>query len=338
MDSTPRLALPYLLPNQAQKHVTVNEGLHALDVMTGLSVQSRTVSVEPASPVAGHAYILPASPSGAEWSAFEEASIAAYSDGAWLTLVPPEGTRAWVEDELTLYVFTSSAWMPLPIGAVTQLGINTSASTANRLAVKSDTVVFSHDDVSPGSGHIRHTINRASPAHTGSVLFQTDFDGGAELGLAGSDDFEVKVSPDGASWTSGLKIAADDGRISFPAGFADVEAVLQSLGLRIPLGIISDNSIGTADFGKLIYGAIILAIPNALTLAPMACFFARMATSPDLTTVSSAGAPFTVRTVELFGTTGDDGKVNFAATSDGRFIVENRRGYDVAYTLYAFVR
>jgi len=48
MDSTPRLGLRYLLPNQAQKHVTLNEGLQALDVMTSLSVHSRAISSEPA--------------------------------------------------------------------------------------------------------------------------------------------------------------------------------------------------------------------------------------------------------------------------------------------------
>lgn len=53
MDSTPRLALPYLLPNQAQKHVTLNEGLRALDVMTDLSVRSRTVATDPSRPAEG---------------------------------------------------------------------------------------------------------------------------------------------------------------------------------------------------------------------------------------------------------------------------------------------
>lgn len=338
MDSTPRLALPYLLPNQVQKRVTVNEGLHALDVMIDLSVQSLAVSVEPASPAAGHAYIQPASPSGAEWTASEETSIAAYSDGAWLVLVPPDGTRAWVEDESTLCVFTSSAWTPLPIGAVTQIGICTSASTANRLAVKSVAVLFSHDDVTPGSGDMRHAINRETPGNTGSVLLQTDHDGGAELGLIGTDDFEIKLSPDGSAWTTGLRLAAADGRISLPAGFADPAGVLGSLGLQYPLGTIADDDTGTADFGDFVYGSAILAIPNSLTSGPVAFFFARMATTPALTTMFSTGAAFTVQTGELTGTTGEDGKINFSATDEGRLTVENRRGYGVAYTLYAFTR
>lgn len=48
MDSPPRLALRSLLPNQAEKHVTLNEGLQAFDVMTSLSVHSRAMPSEPA--------------------------------------------------------------------------------------------------------------------------------------------------------------------------------------------------------------------------------------------------------------------------------------------------
>ncbi|MEO1425564.1 MAG: DUF2793 domain-containing protein, partial [Pseudomonadota bacterium] len=33
MEQSPKLALPYVLPQQAQKHVTVNEGLRRLDAL-----------------------------------------------------------------------------------------------------------------------------------------------------------------------------------------------------------------------------------------------------------------------------------------------------------------
>lgn len=38
MDTSPRLTLPYLMPNQAQKHVTHNEALRQLDVLVQLAV------------------------------------------------------------------------------------------------------------------------------------------------------------------------------------------------------------------------------------------------------------------------------------------------------------
>ena len=42
MDQTPNLKLPYIMPSQAQKHVTHNEALRFLDAVVHLSVKSRT--------------------------------------------------------------------------------------------------------------------------------------------------------------------------------------------------------------------------------------------------------------------------------------------------------
>ena len=56
-DQTPNLALPWLMPAQAQKHVTVNESLGLLDTLVHLSVVSREVEAEPASPSEGDRYI-----------------------------------------------------------------------------------------------------------------------------------------------------------------------------------------------------------------------------------------------------------------------------------------
>ena len=94
MDFTPRLSLPYLLPNQAQKHVTVNEALQRLDVLTGLRVISRSVGAEPAAALEGDAYILPANTTGAQWTNFPLNTLAAFLDGAWLNIGPSEGMRA----------------------------------------------------------------------------------------------------------------------------------------------------------------------------------------------------------------------------------------------------
>tara|TARA_R110000772_G_scaffold41597_7_gene96837 strand:- start:107 stop:1123 length:1017 start_codon:yes stop_codon:yes gene_type:complete len=338
MDSAPRLALPYLLPNQAQKHVTLNQSLQTLDIMTGLSVRSRMLSAQPATPVEGDGYILPADDSGDAWTGFEPDSVAAYLDGTWITLAPPERCRAWVENEHTLIVFTSGAWTALSLESFTSLGINTVAELPNRLAVKSDAILFSHDDVTPGTGNLRQAINREAGGNTGSILFQTDYEPGAELGLFGSADFEIRASPDGDTFTTGLRVAAADGAVSFPAGFASAANVLTSLEVRAALGTIADDTISTADSGRTINGSVIIAIPNSLGSGPVVLFFARMASGPALTTLFSHGAAFTTQTGEPTGTTGKDGKVNFSATDDGRLIVENRRGFAVGYTLYTFLR
>jgi hypothetical protein len=110
MEQSPRLSLSYVMPQQAQKHVTVNETFRRLDALCQLSVRSRIISAEPGSPTEGDAYILPASPSGTAWDNYTAGNIATFQDGAWIEVSAVEGLRAWVEDERKLVVFTATAW------------------------------------------------------------------------------------------------------------------------------------------------------------------------------------------------------------------------------------
>jgi hypothetical protein len=49
-DTTAILGMPYLMPSQAQKHVTHNEALKALDALVQLSVMSKSGNAPPGSP------------------------------------------------------------------------------------------------------------------------------------------------------------------------------------------------------------------------------------------------------------------------------------------------
>jgi microcystin-dependent protein len=82
----------------------------------------------------------------------------------------------------------------------------------NRLSVSSPATLLSH----AGAGH-QLKLNKAAAADTASLLFQTGFSGRAELGLAGSDTFEIKVSADGAAFVTGLSIAGASGQVTLPA-------------------------------------------------------------------------------------------------------------------------
>src|SRR6476660_6611711 len=97
MNDTPNLALPYILAAQAQKHVTHNEAIRALDCLVQLSVASRTLSEPPASPDGGSRYIV-ASGAGGAWAG-QDGKVAAYQDGAWAFYAPKEGWRAWAANE-----------------------------------------------------------------------------------------------------------------------------------------------------------------------------------------------------------------------------------------------
>lgn len=215
MEQSPRLSLSYVMPAQAQKHVTVNESFRRLDALTQLTVLSRTLAAEPGAPAEGDAYILPASPTGTDWDNFSANHIAAFQDGAWIEIASITGLRAWISDESALAAFNGVGWGVVTGGGETalQFGVNTSADATNRFAVKSDAILFSHDDVTPGNGDCQIKVNKQSADDTASHLFQTGFSGRAEFGLSGDDDFRIKVSPNGSSWTDALWIDKNNGDI-----------------------------------------------------------------------------------------------------------------------------
>lgn len=109
--TTPNLALPYLAAAQAQKHVTVNEAFDALDGLVHLSVITAGFTIPPASSAEGDRYIVASGATGA-WAGWD-ASVAQFSGGAWLRLVPQAGWLAWNEAGSQFLVWTGSAWTGL---------------------------------------------------------------------------------------------------------------------------------------------------------------------------------------------------------------------------------
>ena len=105
---SPNLLLPYILPAQAQKHVTHNEAVRALDAIVQITVLDRNLSTPPASPADGDRYIIAASPTGA-WAG-QVGKIAAFQDGAWAFYTPREGFVAWIADEDVLLAYTGTVW------------------------------------------------------------------------------------------------------------------------------------------------------------------------------------------------------------------------------------
>lgn len=68
------------------------------------------------------------------------------------------------------------------------------ADATNRLSINAPASLFNH----AGAGH-QIKVNKAAATDTGSLVFQTGCSGRAEFGLTGSDDFQIKVSVDGAT-------------------------------------------------------------------------------------------------------------------------------------------
>lgn len=210
MLETPNLRLPYIAPAQAQKHVTHNEAIRALDALLHIAIEDRTLTGPPAEPAEGARYIVAEAASGA-WSGYENA-IAAFQDGAWAFYAPREGWTAWVMNEDLLLAWNGSTWQPAGVtDPVAKLGINATADATNRLAVAAPASLLTHEG---GSHQLK--INKAASSESGTVLFQTDWSGRAEMGLAGDDDFHFKVSPDGSNWHEAIVIDRESGRVSLP--------------------------------------------------------------------------------------------------------------------------
>jgi Protein of unknown function (DUF2793) len=210
-NDTPNLQLPYLIAAQAQKHVTHNEALRALDCLVQLSVLDRDLSTPPAAPANGDRYIVAAAPTGT-WAGNAN-RIAAWQDNAWAFYAPRTGWQAWVADEATLVAFNGAAWIvsTAPPNPTPLLGINATANTSNRLTVAAPASLFNHD----GADH-RVKINKAASADTASLLFQAAFGGRAEVGLTGDDNLHLKVSADGATWREALVLVAATGTPRVP--------------------------------------------------------------------------------------------------------------------------
>ncbi|MEM8547902.1 MAG: DUF2793 domain-containing protein, partial [Pseudomonadota bacterium] len=218
--TTPNLQLPYIAAAQAQKHVTHNEAIRALDAIVQIGVLGRRELTPPDTPSEGDRYIVSDGATGS-WSA-HEGEVAAWQDGAWAFYKPAVGWIAWVADEKTLTVWDGVTWAVAgassggtspSVNPAPYVGVNTTADDANRLSVKSDAVLHTHDDVTPGSGDVRHTLNKAATTGTASLVFQTGYSGRAEFGTTGDDDWHVKVSPDGATWHEAIVVGKDTGWI-----------------------------------------------------------------------------------------------------------------------------
>lgn len=201
MSQTDNLLLPYIMPSQAQKHITHNEALLALDAILHLSVTSRNQSTAPATPLAGERYLVPDAASGDFLG--QDGKIAAFQDDVFQFYAPQTGWLTFVADEAIWLFYANGAWGELngsgSSASFEQLGINATADSYNRLSLSSDACLFNHN----GNSH-QLKINKNSSGDTASLLFQTGYSGRAEFGLAGDDLFRIKTSVDGSTFETAM--------------------------------------------------------------------------------------------------------------------------------------
>ncbi|WP_283176240.1 DUF2793 domain-containing protein [Gemmobacter sp. 24YEA27] len=212
-DTTDILGLPLILPAQAQKHVTHNEALLALDAVVQLAVLDRNRTAPPVTATPGDRHLVAGTATGL-WVG-QEGRIAVLTGTGWQFHAPQPGWRAWVLGEAREAVYDGLTWKtPNEIeGGYARLGVSTAPDAVNRFAVASEAVLMTHQ----GAG-VQLKLNKAAAGDTASLLFQTAWSGRAEMGTAGGSDFSVKVSANGSTWFTGLQVAAATGVPDFPQG------------------------------------------------------------------------------------------------------------------------
>ena len=108
MSGTPRLALPFLSPGQAQKEFFHNEALQTLDILVAAAVEEPPRAAPPATPSPGAAYIVDATPTGI-WTG-RALNLAAYTSGGWRFVPPAEGLYTYVKSSGIWGVYRAGAW------------------------------------------------------------------------------------------------------------------------------------------------------------------------------------------------------------------------------------
>lgn len=233
MAVTPNLLLTLLSAAQSQKHVTMNAALRVLDALQSIptiKVLDNDLTAPPGSPADGDIYVPLATATG-DWTG-HEGKIAYFDSTGWVFYIPQEGWIIYLVDANIFQQYDGANWVGFPASMqnIALLGINTTADITNKLAVKSEAILF--DNIGNG---IQVKVNKAAAGDTNSFLFQTAFAAFAEFGCTGDDNFHFKVTPDNFSTTyEAFIISKDDGWTKF-LGIDTVAATT----LTIAAGVIT---------------------------------------------------------------------------------------------------
>ena len=107
-DETPRFALPFILPGQAQKELFHNEALARIDVARQPAVEGPPAAAPPADPEEGQCWIVAPAATG-DWSG-RDLMLAMWSEGGWRFVAPSPGTTAWNKAAGVPLQFDGESW------------------------------------------------------------------------------------------------------------------------------------------------------------------------------------------------------------------------------------
>ncbi|HEX8584137.1 MAG TPA: DUF2793 domain-containing protein [Allosphingosinicella sp.] len=106
-ESSPRLALPFILPGQAQKEHFHNEALLRIDTLLCAAAEGAEAE-PPAAPAPGAAWIVTAPAVGA-WNGREN-QVAVWSSGGWRFIAPTDGLAVWNKAQGVEWRWAEGGW------------------------------------------------------------------------------------------------------------------------------------------------------------------------------------------------------------------------------------
>lgn len=218
-DTSSSLSLPYIQPSQAQKHVTHNEALRILDVVTQLAVLTDDQATPPLTPAEGDKYIVGDGAIDA-WSG-QDGDIAFYETESWQFFTPSAGWRAYVTGRESMVVHDGADWIDLDNAEVQDieafgLGMTSLPDTpfSAKLNAALWTGLYEEDG---GTGSMITTLNKESAPDDTGFVFQQDFGTRALFGLFGSNDLRLATSADAVVFNDALVVDAATAIVDQPA-------------------------------------------------------------------------------------------------------------------------
>jgi hypothetical protein len=254
-----------LLPSQAQKHVTVNESLVALDAVVQGAVSEMGRNAPPAAPAEGDRFLIGGTPTGA-WVG-RAGNLAHFRNNLWYFQAPQPGWRLYNLADDTLYVLTTAlAWVPLSGGGTggggaiselqeaTRIGLGMTADPGNPFAAKLNAALFTARTVAEGgNGDLFVTANKATAADDAGFVFQQNFVTRAIAGLFGSNRFRIAVSPNGSAFNDAISVHEASGIVDQPRlprfkGYTNFDNVCPAdVWTKIAINVGETNEQGTFD-------------------------------------------------------------------------------------------
>ncbi|MFG1464233.1 DUF2793 domain-containing protein [Xanthobacter sp. DSM 24535] len=217
-DLSVRLALPYIAAAQAQKHVTHNAALRALDALVQLVLQSVSETAPPGAPSDGQCWFVPAGATGI-WSD-KPGTIASYDASAWDYLPCRAGFLAYVADQGALLMFGGSLWHAPLAGAGSVLAVSPhgAAIQARVLEEECSLLGASVDTnmVIPDRAIVLGVTSRTLAAITGATSYDVGLAAerakfGGSLGIAAGSTNGGVIGPTAFYAPTALRISANGG-------------------------------------------------------------------------------------------------------------------------------